>query len=127
MSGKTFLLDTNAIGLYLDIKDFEKRFLPKSDKIIISIISKLEFLSNSLLTVKNKFVFESFLDTIEIYPISILDTTLASHVISIRKKYKLKLPDAIIAATAMLNDATLITGDNAFSKIYNLKFVLATI
>jgi tRNA(fMet)-specific endonuclease VapC len=108
MSGKTFLLDTNAIGLYLNKKDFEKNHIPKSGKIIISVISNLEFLSNPLITVKNKFVFEYFLDTIEIYPIALEDLALANHVVSIRKKYKLKLPDAIIAATAMVNDATLV-------------------
>ena len=44
--------------------------------------------------------------------------------IKIRKKYKLKLPDAIIAATAIVNSATLFSADDIFAKIYNLKFEL---
>jgi predicted nucleic acid-binding protein len=36
--------------------------------------------------------------------------------------YKFKLPDALIAATAIVNNATLISGDDVFAKIFNLKF-----
>ena len=35
---------------------------------------------------------------------------------------KLKFPDAIIAVTALFNNATLISADNKFSKLFNLKF-----
>ena len=47
---------------------------------------------------------------------------LLSEVITIRKNYRLKLPDAIIAATAIHLNATLITSDlRGFSKVPNLK------
>jgi tRNA(fMet)-specific endonuclease VapC len=42
--------------------------------------------------------------------------------IKIRKKYKLKLPDALIAAIAIVNNATLFSADSVFAKIFNLKF-----
>ena len=42
-------------------------------------------------------------------------------IINIRKNYKLKLPDAIIAATAIYHKATLITNDKVFYKIDKLK------
>lgn len=42
-------------------------------------------------------------------------------IIVIKKKYKLKLPDAIIAAKAIINDAILITEDKDFSRIQELK------
>ncbi|MBK7636818.1 MAG: PIN domain-containing protein [Saprospiraceae bacterium] len=38
-------------------------------------------------------------------------------------KYKFKFPDAIIAATAIINDAILVTKDKDFSKIQGLKLV----
>lgn len=45
-------------------------------------------------------------------------------IIAVRNKYNLILPDDIIAATAMANNATLISADAAFSKIYKIKFQL---
>jgi hypothetical protein len=44
--------------------------------------------------------------------------------VTIRKKHKLKLPDAIIAGTAIINSASLISADEVFLKIHNLKFQL---
>jgi len=42
----------------------------------------------------------------------------------IRRKYNIKLPDAIIAATALENDMVLITADNGFEKIKELRLNL---
>ncbi len=124
MSGNKILLDTNAVGLYLDDLQFAKKQLKPNAEVFISIISQLEFLSNPDLTLKNKFIFEQFIDLIEIYPVTKENIHLVNQVVSIRKKYKLKLPDAIIAATAITTDATLISADDVFSKIFNLKFQL---
>lgn len=44
--------------------------------------------------------------------------------IELRKKYNIKLPDAIIAATAIENDLTLITADKGFEKVEELKLTL---
>jgi predicted nucleic acid-binding protein len=44
--------------------------------------------------------------------------------IEIRKKYRLKLPDAIIAASALANNHILITNNVAdFDKIHKLKVI----
>lgn len=48
---------------------------------------------------------------------------LKSRIIQIRKSYKLKLPDAIIAASAIEADAVLVTADKEFSKIKELKLI----
>jgi predicted nucleic acid-binding protein len=44
--------------------------------------------------------------------------------IEIRKEARLKLPDAIIAATAMSMDLPLLTADKAFSKIADPRIIL---
>ena len=123
MSGNKIMLDTNALGPYLDGK-FAKEYVKPKEIISISIISKLEFLSNPQLTPKNKFFFEEFCELAEIYSVSNKNVDLTNQVITIRKKYKLKLPDVIIAATAIVNDATLFSAVDVFSKIFNLKFQL---
>jgi len=46
------------------------------------------------------------------------------NIIAIRSSYKLKLPDAVIAATAIYKNATLISNDKHFQNI-NTLFVLS--
>ena len=44
--------------------------------------------------------------------------------IELRKKYTIKLPDAIIAATSLVYGIPLVTADKAFSKINELDLIL---
>ena len=46
--------------------------------------------------------------------------------ILLRRKYNIKLPDAIIAATSIENDLALITADAGFKKISELNLELIT-
>jgi predicted nucleic acid-binding protein len=116
MSGNSIILDTN-IALYLlkgdsVIKDFLR------DKIFfLSFINELELLSYPSIKSEEIIYIEYFLTecTILEYSKNIKDLT-----ITIRKKYKLKLPDAIIAATAIFFNMPLISADNHFEKINEL-------
>jgi predicted nucleic acid-binding protein len=47
--------------------------------------------------------------------------------INLRKKYTIKLPDAIIAATSLANKIPLVTADKAFSKIEELDIILISL
>lgn len=120
MSGNKILLDTNAVGAYLDNEKFAKNYLKNNLTIGISVITQIEFLSNPELTTKNKFLFDEFIELVEIYPVARENKILLLQSIAVRKKYKLKLPDAIIAATAIVNNAALFSADDIFAKIYNL-------
>ncbi len=124
MSGNKVLLDTNTVGLYLDDAQFTKKYFKSTVIISISVITQMEFLSNPELTPKNRFFFEEFIELIEIYPVISENKEFVNQVVSIRKKHKLKLPDAIIAGTAIINSATLISADDVFLKIHNLQFQL---
>ena len=124
MCGNKVLIDTNAVGLYLDDGKFATKYLYPGLGVSISVITQLEFLSNPQLTVKNRFMFDEFIELIEIFPVTRENKELVKQVVPIRKKYKIKLPEAIIAATALVNNATLISAGNIFSKVHNLKFQL---
>jgi len=51
-----------------------------------------------------------------------LDEVIVNKTIELRKKHKIKLPDAIIASTAIIHKLTLITHNvNDFKNIKNLK------
>lgn len=113
MSGNSLLLDTNVILYFLNgdetlIPLFEGRNL------IISIITETELLGYSELSDEELNKTEEFL---EICTIINLDTTIKKEAISLRRNEKLKLPDAIILATANSLKIPLITADTDFKKV----------
>lgn len=64
------------------------------------------------------------LDFVEAAEILNLTDTVIQQTIKLRKQHKIKLPDAIIAASAMANDLSLITRNTKdFEKINNLDLV----
>ncbi len=46
------------------------------------------------------------------------------QIIELRKKYNIKLPDAIIASTSLVYELPLVTADKGFSKIDELDLIL---
>ncbi len=119
MSGVKVILDTNALFLYFQ---GNLPFKYQINEIGISIITKIEYLVNPHLSPKDFHLFETFESEINVFCLNNQHDDIIRETIKIRKKYKLKLPDAIIAATAIVNDALLINADDVFSKIYNLQF-----
>ncbi len=116
--GKNYLLDTNAI------LDFMGNKLPAKacaifsqiidDQINISIINKIELLGFS--AVEPELI--DFVSYSNVFP---LDDSIVEKTIEIRRQYKIKLPDAIIAATALQFDFTLLTNDKDFETVKDLK------
>jgi len=53
-----------------------------------------------------------------------IHSDIKSQTVLIRKETKLKLPDSIIAATAISLDIPLLTADRAFSKISDPRIIL---
>ena len=101
-------MDTNSVLDYMGNK------LPENARMIIakiidseinlSVINKMELLGF-------KQVEQDLLDFVEssiIYP---LDDDVVERTIQIRKYNRIKLPDAIIAATALQNDLILVTNN----------------
>jgi predicted nucleic acid-binding protein len=83
----------------------------------ISIINKIELLGFSIVTPE---IIE-FTDSTNIIN---LTEDVANQTISLRKKCKIKLPDAIIAATALVYNLTLISRNSRdFDGIDGLEFV----
>jgi predicted nucleic acid-binding protein len=83
----------------------------------ISIINKIELLGFSIVTPE---IIE-FTDSTNIIN---LTEDVANQTISLRKKRKIKLPDAIIAATALVHNLTLISRNSKdFDGIEGLAFV----
>ena len=59
----------------------------------------------------------------EIVGLTAGDTALIENIIEIRQQYRLKLPDAVIAAITIQNSAILVTADQEFAKVNTLTVI----
>jgi len=108
--GKGFLIDTNVI---IDFSEgrFGRLQMEHIEKVLnntpnISVINKMELLGFS--NVPQTLV--EFIAFTRILPI---DDAVVEKTIFIRKQRRIKLPDAIIGATALVHDLTLLTSNVA--------------
>lgn len=120
--GKEYLIDTNAVIDYLNNKlpDPASELL---DSIVakISVITRMELLSWPGANKKQTAVLNDFIEASEVFS---LEEPIILKAIEIRKETKTKLPDAIIAATAMVHQLTLITRNTKdFEKVSGLELM----
>ena len=85
---------------------------------VISFITELEALSYPYITERDERNIKNLLGEILIVDIN---KEIKDYTIDLRKRYKLKLPDAIVAATAIYLKADLITNDKEFSRVEEVK------
>ena len=84
-------------------------------------ITEIELLSKKGITKNEDIIIREMLDSC--YKIN-HSQLLSEHVISIKRKINIKLPDAIIAASAQLLQVPLITADKCFSKLAGLDMII---
>ncbi|MBL7792089.1 MAG: type II toxin-antitoxin system VapC family toxin [Saprospiraceae bacterium] len=122
--GTAYIIDSNAVIDYLMGK------LPVSgmsflnevvDQIpFVSVITKIEVLGFSASSASHRLLAGFFDDAI----VFGLSEEVTEKTIELRKQHKIKLPDAIIAATALVNRCTLITRNTAdFKAILELPVI----
>lgn len=105
MNGKTAVFDSNII-IYLSRRELSPAFIEDFDQISISIITYMEILGYRF----NDQEEEKFIrELLSLFKIIYISKQLADTVVQIRKDIRIKLPDAIIAATAISEKAYLIT------------------
>jgi predicted nucleic acid-binding protein len=121
-----YIWDTNTAIYYL-----QNQFSADAEKLVdniviehqtaISVITEIELLSWKLSTETDIEVLNKFISKCLIYP---LDNDVKLQTIRIRKEFKLKLPDAIIAATALAKGKILISRNiSDFTRISGLKIL----
>ena len=108
--GEKFLIDTNAVIEFLsgNIPDSGTDWMQEiitNNLHNLSVINQIELLvfkgtNNEMQTLKD------FIDSTNVLPLS---PSVVNQTIEIRKRYKTKLPDAIIASTAIVYNLTLVT------------------
>ena len=123
--GQRFLLDTNTLIHFL------KSEIPKigNDYLLsiiliernLSVLSKIELLGWQPPNIEEGIKIENFVNNCAIFP---LTDEIVAKTIEIRRLYKLKTPDAIIAATALVHNFTLISrNDKDFQRVKKLKYL----
>jgi predicted nucleic acid-binding protein len=119
MNGINLMIDTNA-AIYLLNGNIELAQLLDEKNIIISFITELELLSKPGLTLAEKKIIKSFLNDCTIYDINAI---IKDRVIDLKQSIKIKLPDAIIASTALWLNVPLVSADADMKKIKSLNLI----
>ncbi len=120
MNGLRFLLDTNVvIGLLKGNNDVIELFSGSMcvlSECAVSQITRMELLSFPSLQANEEREIQNFLDTVTVL---IFDESVEGEVIQFRKSQGGKLPDAMIAATALCYQLKLFTMDKNLEKRVN--------
>lgn len=122
--GTRLLVDTNIVIYYLGDA------LPDPAAIMLdvvleaeanlSVITRIELLGYSSADETETARTEAFIQRAVVHPLS---EDVISQTIDLRKTYRIKLPDAIIAATALAHGFTLVSRNDAdFGKIAGLSY-----
>ncbi len=119
MNGNNLLLDTNIIIYALKgLADVRPYFELEP---YISVITEIEILGVKDLAEEEIKVRETVIEYCSAIP---LTSKIKQRVIAIKRKIKIPVPDAIIAATVIENGFTLVTADKGFKRIKELSLIL---
>ena len=106
-----FVLDTNAIIQLLKGNQEVLKLITNAEYLAISVISELEFMAFNGMSQHDQLLFISFKNRVDVMDLVSSDQALINCICHLRSQSSLKLPDVIIAASAMVNDAVLVTAD----------------
>ena len=124
--GSKILIDTNIaiayIGNRLNVQSMDKLDNLFNNQYHISVINKIELLGYPDLNKNEEEKFKLLINHSIMHPI---DDKTIEMTINIRKKHRIKLPDAIIAATCLINGLDILTFNTKdFENIEGLKVFL---
>ncbi|HEY9341773.1 MAG TPA: type II toxin-antitoxin system VapC family toxin [Hanamia sp.] len=116
MNGNRFLLDTNIILYILSGDKIIANYL-RNKILYTSIICEIELFSYKSISLNEEKEIQKFLSKFRIISI---DQSVKELSIQLRKRYSLKIPDTIIAATSISLGIPLVTADKGFEQISEL-------
>lgn len=123
MSGIKYLADTNIIILLTSGNGMVVKFL-QDKRIAISFITEMELLSWPGLDNNETKALKRLMAKVEIIE---MNSFIKEEAIRIRRSTRMKLPDAIIAATSKQRALPLVTADKDFEKVKNVSVLLLNI
>jgi len=121
MSGaNNILVDTNLIILGIGGNQ-QVRSLLEGRTLFISVVTEIELLSIPFEKATDERLIRDFISNCFIIE---LDADVKRMTIQLRRKQKVKLPDAVIASSAITKKLPLFTADKGFGKIGELNVIL---
>jgi predicted nucleic acid-binding protein len=119
-----YLIDNNAISNFFSGLFIEKgmSFMAEVfDQIpVISVITEIEALSWINPDKSKEQIVKAFIQDTTVLA---LTPAVVAQCVSLKRSRKIKTPDAIVAATAMVHSLTLITSDSDFNNITGLNVI----
>lgn len=119
MNGNNIFIDTNTAIYLLDGDTLLAEILHQK-RLYLSFITQLELLGYPGITDKEVRQIESMLENCVVIDVN---NIIKSEAIRLRRAYSLKLPDCIVAATAISMDLPIITSDKGFKKVEELNLM----
>ena len=120
MNGIDLVVDTNILINLAEGKPGADHYLT-DNKLFISVITEIELLGWHKISAPHKIFFNELLKDCKIVE---LMPDIKKITIELKQQHKVKLPDAVIAATAIYLDIPLLTYDSGFEKIKSLNLLL---
>ena len=120
MNGDKIFIDTNIVLYVLGGDKYLKDSI-NNKMIFISFITEIELLSFTKLNLEQE---EKIKQLIKLFFVVPYQETFKDTKINLRKAHKLKIPDAIIAASSLEYQLPLFTADKNFSKVNDLNVYL---
>ena len=117
MLGKRYLLDTNALVALLQGHEGLLSLTQQAQWLGVSVINVLEFLGFDGLTYADRDLFAVLLSRVAVVDLAYENSALMALIADIRKHKAVKLPDAIVAASAVWSQAILVTNDAQLLKL----------
>lgn len=106
-----YLIDTN---IFISLMNEELTESIPSGDLGYSIITEIELLSFSGLEKNEEIIIRNYLKSLSQIP---LNATITERTIYLRRKYNLKIPDAIVVASAWECQAILLSNDQQLGKL----------
>ncbi|WP_462267531.1 type II toxin-antitoxin system VapC family toxin [Mucilaginibacter sp.] len=119
MNGTEIFIDTN-ICIYLLGGDVNLADLLEGQTVFISIITEIELYASKNLSSAEIEIIDTFIQSVNIVE---LDKDVKLKAIELRRTGLLKLPDSIIAASAINKNIPIVSADKAFGKISDLEVI----
>jgi predicted nucleic acid-binding protein len=113
MNKDSMVLDTNLLILFLAGNETAVSAFRRSD-IHMSVINEMELLCNQAVAPNEEASIRSFLAACTIWNI---DLAIKEMAIGLRKRTGIKLPDAIVVATAVVLGLPLLSADKDFARL----------
>lgn len=114
----SLFLDTNVVVYALQGKQHIADLI-KEEKLYLSFISEIELLSWSSIDQEDQNLISEFIKKCQVVEYS---SGLKEIVIDFRKRYKLKMSDAFVAASAFQFEMLLVYADSVFTRIKEVEF-----